>query len=92
MCIRDSVYPYHTYVPSFGEWGYIMASDLDIDVEKLSPSVNCDYLDDKVVDKMFYFEKDIANPNNLSANKLDQPILLEYFLEDWEKWRREKVN
>ena len=87
-----NVYPYHTYVPSFGEWGYIMASDLNLDVETISPSVNCQYLDDKVVDKMFYFEKDIANPNNLSANKLDQPILLEYFLEDWEKWRREKIN
>ena len=87
-----NVYPYHTYVPSFGEWGYIMATDLEIEVENISPSVNCDYLDDRVVDKMFYFEKDIANPNNISANKLDRPILLDYFLEDWEKWRREKIN
>jgi len=41
---------------------------------------------------MFYFEQDIANPGNLAINRLDQPALLGYFLEDWEKWRKDKKN
>jgi len=48
------------------------------------------YLDTTLVRQMFFFEKDINNPNNLKINRLDHPILLDYFLEDWEKWRKEK--
>ena len=90
MCIRDRLYPYHAYVPSFGDWGFLLASSHEIQPENFQSDLSCRYLDSTVVEKMFYFEKDIDNPGNLSVNRLDQPVLLTYFLEDWEKWRKDK--
>lgn len=86
----SKLYPYHAYVPSFGDWGFLLASSHEIQPENFQSDLSCRYLDSTVVEKMFYFEKDIDNPGNLSVNRLDQPVLLTYFLEDWEKWRKDK--
>lgn len=84
------VYPYHAYVPSFGDWGFVMASKRDLEPQKYTSDYPVKYLDTTLVRNMFFFEKDIKNPNNLEINYLDNPVLLKYFLEDWEKWRKEK--
>lgn len=86
------VYPFHTYVPSFGEWGFVLATKHAVRPEIFEPKLACRYLDAKTVEKMFYFEKDITNPGNLEVNRLDQPLLLHYFLEDWETWSKEQKN
>lgn len=86
------VHPYHTYVPSFGDWGFLLASSHSIKPQHFQTDLPCRFLDSTVVEKMFYFEQDIANPGNLSINRLDQPALLTYFLEDWEKWRKDKKH
>ena len=86
------VYPFHTYVPSFGDWGFIMASNQALQPQKYNLNIPTQYLEPATVEKMFYFEKDLQNPNNLKINKLDQPFLLDYFLEDWEQWRKEQKN
>jgi spermidine synthase len=86
------VYPFHTYVPSFGDWGFIMASNQKLQPKKFNSDIPCQYLDSTTVANMFFFEKDITNPGNLKINKLDQPFLLDYFLEDWEQWRKEQKN
>ncbi len=84
------IYPYHAYVPTFGDWGFLMASDRALDTEHFSPGITCRFLDEELVKKMFYFEQDISNPGNLNINRLDRPCLLTYFLEDWEIWSMEK--
>jgi len=87
-----AVEPYHIYVPSFGDWGFVMAANWDFDYKNLPKHISTQYLDSLQMEKMFYFEKDIANPQNLVPNRMDQPELLDYFLEDWEQWRRKKKN
>ncbi len=86
----SEVYPYHLYVPSFGDWGFHMASKNPLNVKNLQPPEHCRFLDPSVIPQLFSFQKDIRNPGNLRPNKLDRPSLLAYFLEDWEKFRKEK--
>ncbi len=86
------VYPYHTYVPSFGDWGFIIAANHPINPQTFDSDLPLKYLNTENVARMFYFEPDIDNPENLEINRLDHPVLLEYFLKDWERWRKDKKN
>ncbi len=88
----DHVYPYHVYVPSFGDWGFHLAAAQPLNPLTIEPPTTCRYLDREILPHLFTFEKDIRNPGNLEANRLDQPSLLAYFLEDWEKFRKEKIH
>ncbi len=76
---------YHTYVPSFGEWGFVMASKFPIHFEKLHPKKSLKYLNNAVLRRMEIFAKDIAEievePNKLSTHKL-----IEYYDKGWEIW------
>lgn len=84
------VQPFHTYVPSFGEWGFILAAEWKMQPTDFQSTVPLKYLEPQTVQQAFYFEKDITKPENIDPNYLDQPVLLDYFLEDWAKWRKEK--
>lgn len=86
----QDIHSYHTYVPSFGDWGFHIAANQSINPKEFKEVVSCKYLDEVIVPQLFIFEKDIARPEGIEANRLDQPALLHYFLEDWEKLRREK--
>lgn len=86
------VQAFHAYVPSFGDWGFVIASDYPIKAQNFKTNIPCKYLEPALVEKMFYFEKDINKPNNISPNHINQPNLLAYFLNDWEKWRKEKKH
>lgn len=87
-----NIYPYRTYIPSFGDWGFILASNLILTPKNFEIDRSTRYLDENLVKEMFFFPKDIANPGNLDVNRLDQPNLLHYFLEDWEEFSKERKN
>ena len=86
------VYPFHTYVPSFGDWGFVLASNLKKDPTNFKTNLTTRYLEPNLVKKMFFFAKDMSNPGNLNVNQLDKPNLLHYFLEDWEEFSKEQKN
>ena len=86
------VYPFHTYVPSFGDWGFVLAAKQAVEPASFQETIPAKYLDAQTVEKMFYFEKDLQNPGNIKINKLDRPLLLNYFLEGWETWSKEQKN
>lgn len=99
-CIESSLkaagfantYPYHAYVPSFGEWGFVMASNQTLDYNDVSfNEVDTKFLDKKTVPKLFSFEKDITM-GEVPTNSLDNPVLLDFYLKDWERWSREKIT
>lgn len=74
---------YHTYVPSFGEWGFCFASFQPIDdkiVRKIPDLKFYDYN----FKQMSYFSKDMK-ADNLEVNRLDNQILVRYFDEEWGK-------
>lgn len=81
-------YPYHAYVPAFGDWGFILGSKYDLTPMEIELSVETKFLENHIFDKLFYFEKDLLEKKEaVKANTLDQPFILEYFLEDWKKWQ-----
>lgn len=88
----DHVYPYHAYVPSFGDWGFAIAANRPLGVENFKLELPTKFLNKEKVAKMFFFEKDLEAKQYFEPNKLDRPTLLEYYLKDWEVWSKEQIK
>ncbi len=76
--------PYHAYVPSFGEWGFIVARSPQ--AGQFQPPAHYDkpmrFLSPAVSAAMFDFPPDMARPE-VQANTLDKQPLVRYYQEDW---------
>ncbi len=79
-------------MPSFGDWGYVLAAKRAIEPSNYRLNVPTQYLDTVTVQKLFHFEEDLAKPDDIEVNGLDKPALLEYFLHDWSQWTKEKIK
>jgi spermidine synthase len=79
-------YPYHANVPSFGEWGFVMASDARLNMANPDLAVETKYLDRANFRNFFVFDKDTI-VKDVDINLLDKPILLDYYLRGWEYYR-----
>lgn len=78
--------PYHIFVPNFGEWGYVLASKVELKKQK-SYQFETDFLNNEVFNSMFIFPKDISKiPTEI--NKLNNQILVRYYTEEEEKANR----
>jgi len=75
--------PFHVNVPSFGEWGFVMASRNTIVPEKLSISVPTRFLNHASMLAMFTFGEDTQPAGNLEINSLEFPVLDEYYKRGW---------
>lgn len=78
--------PYHANVPSFGDWGFILASTQPLDIEAAQLSVPTRYLDRETLLSLFVFPLDMAPPA-VEANSLMQPVLPGYYREGWRQAR-----
>lgn len=76
------VLPYHVHVPSFGEWGFAMASLRPVDPLALSVSTSTRFLDDDTLHALFVFPKDLA-PVPVAVNRLEDPVLFRYYEKGW---------
>ncbi|MDF4222478.1 polyamine aminopropyltransferase [Maribacter sp. M208] len=86
--IFNYVKPYHSYIPSFGDWGFVMASDEEIEEENIKSVLPSDlkFLTENQFQMAFQFPKDITIKET-KVNTLDSPIILNYFIDDWNKWK-----
>lgn len=76
--------PYHLNVPSFGEWGFVMACNLICSNHQLLP-VNTRYYRPENDAQLFIFTPDIS-ANNEKVSTLDEPNVLHYYLQGWKYW------
>lgn len=91
-CVNEtisSIYPnnqaYHTYVPSFGEWGFTLFSpEMKINLNRTLHKVNGLKHYDYDFKKLTDFPSDMA-PRKVEVNRLDNQILVRYFDEEWSK-------
>jgi spermidine synthase len=75
--------PYHTYVPSFGEWGFIIASRAGYrPPEKYA--VPTRFLDASTTRLMFDFPADMPKLE-MEPNQLNNQSLVHAFEKDWRK-------
>ena len=80
------VLPYQAYVPAFGEWGYVLGSNLKIDWSRLTPRVPTRFLTAQVIPGMPVFDADTSEvPTDVST--LENPAVTRYYLEGWKHWR-----
>lgn len=78
--------PYHNYVPSFGEWGYIMArvSDNKPAFQYLPDGLR--FVNAATIQQMLGFPDDMKVRESLSPNKLNNQTLVHYFEEEWGRY------
>ena len=74
-------WPYHLYVPSFGEWGYVLAGQRDYAPPDTLP-VGLRYLTPRVVAGLFDFPPDML-PVPAQANHLNDQVLVRYYDQEW---------
>jgi spermidine synthase len=78
--------PLHVYVPTFGEWGFIIGTPLQAP-ELAVPNLDLRFLTPDVLMTTQIFDPDIADSNEYNAiNTLDNPILPRYYDQDWRHW------
>ncbi|HEX4925030.1 MAG TPA: polyamine aminopropyltransferase [Bdellovibrionales bacterium] len=76
--------PYHAYVPSFGEWGFILASFKELRLaERYVPGLK--YVNPETVAQMVNFPPDMARVP-VEVNKLNNQALVLYFEQEWSQY------
>ena len=78
------VRPYYTAVPSFGLWGYALASSSRFEVPR-NPMPGLRFLDDQSLGAMFTLSKDIE-PVPVEINRLDNQALVRYYEGEWKRF------
>lgn len=79
-----SVSPYHANVPSFGEWGYVLARHLPFEPPQHTP-VETRYLTPEVMAALFVWSPDMSELP-AEPNRLDNQALVRYYEDEWKHW------
>jgi spermidine synthase len=76
--------PYHAAVPSFGEWGFVLASPKPFDLPgHLIPGLR--YLSDETLPALFSFGPDMARWE-APVNRLHDQVLVRTYESEWRKF------
>ncbi|MGK7940476.1 MAG: polyamine aminopropyltransferase [Crocosphaera sp.] len=70
--------PYMIDVPSFGPWGFVLASRNPIDAQQLELPINTRFLTPQMLSHLFELPKDIPIYDDVSINRLSHPIIVRY--------------
>ena len=80
-----NVQAYHIDVPSFGDWGFVIANRGQQQPAQAKLSVPTRALTSKMLAGMFVFAKDVA-PQKVDINYLDRPVLVQYYEQGWRSY------
>jgi spermidine synthase len=83
-----SVAPYHATVPSFGVWGYALATAAPFETPTQLPqhlAGRLKYLDDAALVAMFRLPADLTAVD-VEINRLDNQMLVRYYEHEISKW------
>jgi spermidine synthase len=75
--------PYHNLVPSFGEWGYILAFKNNSYHVPTGYLPGMRFINPATARQMFVFPEDMRTKQPLAVNKLNNQVLVNYFEEEW---------
>jgi len=78
-----AVRPYHVYVPSFGEWGFVLAGGEPMATPRAYPP-GLRFLTVEATPALFAFPPDMA-PVPVEINRLDNQILVHYYGAEWQR-------
>lgn len=80
-------WPYHVYVPSFGEWGFVLAGRDEYRPDGALLPADLRFLNPRILPQLFDFPLDMK-PVSVEANTLDDPVLVRYYEADWRRIQR----
>jgi spermidine synthase len=90
--VRDAGFrtiPLHVYVPSFGDWGFILGAERPLDLKSAVPRAEVlaqlRYLSPELLPTLGVFDRDSAELP-VESSTLDQPRILRYYLRETKKW------
>ncbi|EMK23559.1 putative spermidine synthase [Leptospira kirschneri serovar Bulgarica str. Nikolaevo] len=75
--------PLHVYVPSFGEWGFVLAGQKPIQFKKEFPE-NLKYLNIQELKSIQIFPQDMSRIP-VEINRLDNQALVRYYDREWNR-------
>ncbi len=78
--------PYHALVPSFGEWGYILAGRQKIAISTVDRE-KTRFLTPETLPGLFVFPADMARVPT-EPNRLNNQALVRYFESEWRRVMR----
>jgi len=84
--LRESgfeTWPYHVYVPSFGEWGFVLAGRSGYETPDRLPD-GLRFLQASQIPQLFDFPLDMTAVAAL-PNRLDDQILVRYYEREWSR-------
>ncbi|MGM0595523.1 MAG: polyamine aminopropyltransferase [Myxococcota bacterium] len=91
-CIHDTIketglytLPIHAQVPSFGDWGYVLAGNSNLDKQLIKFEVETKYLTKGMEKGLKIFPADLQHVD-VQISTLDKPIILKYYNEDYKKY------
>ncbi|MBS0617349.1 MAG: polyamine aminopropyltransferase [Spirochaetes bacterium] len=80
--------PYHTYVPSFGEWGFVAFADYPLSMpSQLRIGNRLRFLNRDILQSMAYFPSDMA-PIKTEIQTLMTQNLVHYYEKEWHRATR----
>jgi spermidine synthase len=79
--------PYHVAVPSFGEWGFVLAKREPFEPPSAPPEgLSLRFLNAAALAGMFEFAQDMG-PLEVEINRLDNQRLVHYYESEWRRWQ-----
>jgi spermidine synthase len=79
-------HPYHVYVPSFGEWGFVLGTNHPWEPSEHLPS-GLRFLEASSLAGLFQFPPDMA-PVAVEPNRLNDQVLVRYYDREWREITR----
>ena len=79
------ILPLHIYVPSFGEWGFVIAAPFIPPQVNVQEGVELRYLTPEVLTAALTFDPDIAEID-ADVSTLDDPVVARYYIQGWRRW------
>jgi spermidine synthase len=77
--------PYHAYVPSFGDWGFALGCEREVELAGLKLPAGLRYLTSGTLGGLEQFDADTAEVE-VETSDLDHPRILQYYLEGNKRW------
>ena len=79
------VTPYHSYIPSFGDWGFVTASAAPLRARPLELPEGLDYLTQAEWDAAQSFSRD-TDRTEVQPNSVQDHVLSGYYQAGWDAW------
>jgi len=76
--------PYHAFVPSFGEWGFVLATQQPLDLSGRLPE-GLRFVTPEALATLFFFPIDMSYVDT-EPNRLNNQTLVRYYETEWARY------